>query len=64
LPFPNGCFDIISRSVVEHLAEPEQVFQEFARVLMPGMRATLLAVFESPLADPHLKHRSLLMSGT
>jgi 2-polyprenyl-3-methyl-5-hydroxy-6-metoxy-1,4-benzoquinol methylase len=165
LPFPDGCFDtVISRSVVEHLAEPEQVFQEFARVLKPGgkviistpnkldyvsliamltpymfhrvavsrivgvaehdvfptlyrantlcslsralsraglqrqelspithypvylmfspvlfrmgvlwerltslnvlrfLRGTLLAVFEKPLADPHLKHHSLLMS--
>src|SRR6476620_8573336 len=34
LPFPANHFDmIISRSVVEHLADPAQMFREFCRVL-------------------------------
>ena len=42
LPFPDAHFDtIISRSVVEHLAHPEQVFAEFARVLRPGGRVII-----------------------
>jgi SAM-dependent methyltransferase len=37
LPFPSGHFDmVISRSVVEHLEDPPQVFREFCRVLKPG----------------------------
>jgi ubiquinone/menaquinone biosynthesis C-methylase UbiE len=37
LPFGPNSFDvIISRSVIEHLADPPQVFLEFARVLKPG----------------------------
>ena len=37
LPFPADYFDmVISRSVVEHLEDPPQVFREFARVLRPG----------------------------
>jgi len=43
LPFSSGSFDmIICRSVVEHLAEPEHVFQEFARVLRPGGKVVIL----------------------
>jgi ubiquinone/menaquinone biosynthesis C-methylase UbiE len=37
LPLPDACVDLImSRSVFEHLAEPEAVYREFARVLKPG----------------------------
>jgi SAM-dependent methyltransferase len=37
LPFPDAVFDVvISMSVVEHLANPEQAFREFGRVLRPG----------------------------
>jgi len=37
LPFPANCFDmVISRSVIEHLENPAQVFHEFHRVLRPG----------------------------
>src|SRR5262249_20717205 len=37
LPFPSESFDmVISRSVVEHLEDPERVFREFHRVLRPG----------------------------
>lgn len=37
LPFPPETFDVvISRSVVEHLPDPLQVFREFYRVLKPG----------------------------
>jgi SAM-dependent methyltransferase len=37
LPFPSNYFDvIISRSVVEHLENPNEVFREFSRVLRTG----------------------------
>jgi SAM-dependent methyltransferase len=43
LPFPSGHFDmVISRSVVEHLEDPGQVFREFARVLRPGGKVVLI----------------------
>lgn len=43
LPFPGGYFDlVISRSVIEHLAEPERVFREFWRVLRPGGKAVII----------------------
>lgn len=43
LPFPSGSFDlVISRSVIEHLANPAQVFQEFGRVLRPGGKAVII----------------------
>jgi ubiquinone/menaquinone biosynthesis C-methylase UbiE len=39
LPFPAESFDlVISRSVIEHLADPPSVFREFQRVLKPGGR--------------------------
>jgi SAM-dependent methyltransferase len=42
LPFPSGCFDlVISRSVVEHLQNPLQVFREFHRILKPGGKVIL-----------------------
>ncbi len=43
LPFRSGYFDlIICRSVIEHLAEPAQVFQEFHRVLSPNGKVILV----------------------
>lgn len=37
LPLPDGSVDLImSRSVFEHLTEPESVYREFSRVLRPG----------------------------
>ncbi len=37
LPFPDGCFDLASANMVlEHIPEPEVVFREVARVLVPG----------------------------
>lgn len=43
LPFPNEYFDVvISRSVVEHLANPSQVFAEFFRVLRPGGKVVII----------------------
>lgn len=43
LPFADESFDIIfSRYVLEHVADPERVFREFARVLRPGGRLLIL----------------------
>jgi SAM-dependent methyltransferase len=43
LPFPDGYFDmIISRSVVEHLEDPPQVFREFNRVLRRGGKVVII----------------------
>ena len=37
IPFPDESFDLVfSDNVLEHLAEPQQVFLEVARVLKPG----------------------------
>ena len=37
LPLPDACIDLImSRSVFEHLADPQAVYKEFRRVLRPG----------------------------
>lgn len=43
LPFADKSFDIVfSRYVLEHVAEPDRVFREFARVLRPGGRLLIL----------------------
>jgi SAM-dependent methyltransferase len=43
LPLPDGSVDlIISRSVFEHLTEPQKVYAEFNRVLRPGGRILFL----------------------
>ena len=37
LPFCADSFDmVVSRSVIEHLSDPPQVFREFSRILRPG----------------------------
>lgn len=37
IPLPDGCVDLImSRSVFEHLQEPDDVYKEFERILRPG----------------------------
>lgn len=43
LPLPDASVDLImSRSVFEHLTDPESVYREMARVLMPGGRLVFL----------------------
>lgn len=43
LPFEDGCFDLVLCSwVVEHLTDPDQVFDELARVLRRGGQLLLL----------------------
>ena len=44
LPFPSACFDLILCSwIMEHLARPDAVFEELARVLQWGGHLVLLA---------------------
>ena len=43
IPLPDACVDLImSRSVFEHLADPDSVYREFARILKPGGRVVFL----------------------
>lgn len=43
LPLPDACVDLImSRSVFEHLTDPDPVYRELARVLKPGGRIVFL----------------------
>jgi ubiquinone/menaquinone biosynthesis C-methylase UbiE len=67
LPFPDGHFDmVISRSVIEHLEEPVQVFREFSRVLKPGGKVVVITPnkydYVSVIASltPYRLHRSLV----
>jgi ubiquinone/menaquinone biosynthesis C-methylase UbiE len=67
LPFPSGHFDVvISRSVIEHLEDPSQVFREFCRVLRPGGKVILVTPnkydYVSVIAaiTPYRLHRALV----
>ena len=67
LPFPSNTFDmVISRSVVEHLEDPRQVFREFGRVLRPGGKAIIVTPnkydYVSLIAavTPYRVHRALV----
>jgi ubiquinone/menaquinone biosynthesis C-methylase UbiE len=67
LPFPSDHFDmIISRSVVEHLEDPPQVFREFCRVLRPGGKVVIITPnkhdYVSVIAalTPYWLHRRLV----
>lgn len=67
LPFPSEHFDmVISRSVIEHLEDPQKVFREFYRVLRPGGRAIIITPnkydYVSLIAavTPYWLHRSLV----
>lgn len=43
LPLPDACVEVImSRSVFEHLTDPDAVYRELARVLKPGGRIVFL----------------------
>ena len=67
LPFPSSHFDmVISRSVIEHLEDPVQVFGEFARVLRPGGKVVVITPnkydYVSVIASltPYRVHRYLV----
>lgn len=67
LPFPSNHFDmIISRSVVEHLEDPAQVFREFCRVLRSGGKVVIITPnkydYVSVIAalTPYWLHRRLV----
>jgi SAM-dependent methyltransferase len=45
LPFPDRSFDIVAnRGAMEHVADPQQVIREFARILRPGGAAVCLSI--------------------
>jgi SAM-dependent methyltransferase len=67
LPFPPDSFDlVISRSVVEHLENPQRVFEEFRRILKPGGKVIFstpnkydyISIFAS--LTPYRWHRSMV----
>lgn len=67
LPLASNCFDmVISRSVVEHLEDPPQVFREFCRVLRPGGKLVIITpnkydyVSLIAAATPYRVHRALV----
>jgi ubiquinone/menaquinone biosynthesis C-methylase UbiE len=67
LPFPNNTFDlVISRSVVEHLENPDLTFREMSRVLRPGGKVIIVTPnkydYVSVVAalTPHWLHQALV----
>ena len=55
IPAPDASFDaVLCTEVIEHLAEPEKVIHEFARLLRPGGRLMLTAPLGSGIhQEPH-----------
>ncbi len=52
LPFENNSFEIIlCTEVLEHVKNPQEVINEFYRVLMPGGRVILTTRFVYPIHD-------------
>ena len=67
LPFRSNCFDmVISRSVIEHLEDPKQVFREFYRVLRPDGKLVIVTpnkydyVSLVAAVTPYWLHRKLV----
>lgn len=67
IPLSSNSFDmVISRSVVEHLKDPPQVFREFNRVLRPGGKLVIITpnkydyVSLIAAATPFRLHRALV----
>eukprot|EP00750_Incisomonas_marina_P009045 INCI15783.2.p1 GENE.INCI15783.2~~INCI15783.2.p1 ORF type:complete len:327 (-),score=69.71 INCI15783.2:21-872(-) len=45
MPFPDGCFDLVtSRLAIHHFPEPSQQVKEIARVVRPGGRVVLVDI--------------------
>jgi len=58
IPFADDSFDVVtSRSVLEHLAQPQQVFHDIARVLKPAGRF----IFLTPSRYDYVSVASMLM---
>ena len=60
LPFAAGSFDVVvSWDVIEHVQSPEQMLEEFRRVLVPGGVALVTAINRWAWKDPHYHIRGL-----
>lgn len=61
LPFPDACFDrVISREVIEHVAEPDVMMKEVQRVLKPGGIAVITTENEESYALNNDKYEAMM----